>query len=112
SIEQYIRDINVVEEIFLDQTKFLTSSHSNIVKNPDTSPFRYMRDKIIKNQRVVDEAIKRLNLKVWSNDALKELLKLDLFFPKRKMKDFMKEIYFFWESGIIKKHFERSENTF
>lgn len=99
SIEQYLNDIDTAESIFLHQSRYLTSSHSYIVKNPDTIPFSYMRTKIKNNQMRVDEAIKKYNTK-----SVDELLKLDLFFPKRKMKGFLLEIYKFWESGIIRKH--------
>ena len=73
------------------------------------TPFNYMRSKIEKNQTIVDQAI--LSLK--NNNKLKlgieNLLKLDLFFPKRKMKGFLLDIYKFWERGIITKHMERSK---
>jgi glyoxylase-like metal-dependent hydrolase (beta-lactamase superfamily II) len=109
SIPQYLEDINTAESIFLDQAGFLTSSHSYIVKYPDIFPFSYMREKINKNQNLIDHEIMNLkqikDMKVMIND----LLKLDLFFPKKKMKGFLFDIYKFWEFGIISKHLERSE---
>ena len=109
SIEQYLIDITQTESIFLERADFLTSSHSYIVKSPDKTPFIYMREKIAKNQELVDNAIKSHNLTNKSIDTIKFLLNLDIFFPKRKMEDFMLEIYNFWESGIIRKHVERSK---
>jgi glyoxylase-like metal-dependent hydrolase (beta-lactamase superfamily II) len=109
SIDQYIKDIGLAESIFLEKTDLLTSSHSYIVKNPDTTPFTYMRDKIAKNQDLVDQAIRSLKSSGSSEISIKDLLELDLFFPKKKMKGFMLEIYNFWESGIISKHMERSK---
>ena len=109
SIEQYLIDIMQAQLIFLEQANFLTSSHSYIVKSPDKAPFIYMRRKIAKNQKLVDNAIKSHNLTHKSIDTINFLLDLDLFFPKRKMEGFLLEIYNFWESGIIRKHVERSE---
>jgi glyoxylase-like metal-dependent hydrolase (beta-lactamase superfamily II) len=109
SIEQYLKDIDLAETIFLERADYLTSSHSYIIKNPDTTPFRYMREKIEKNQKVIDQAIKSLKLNDNSQFIIESLLELDLFFPKKKMKDFLRKIYRYWESGIIRKHIERSK---
>jgi glyoxylase-like metal-dependent hydrolase (beta-lactamase superfamily II) len=109
SIEQYLQDIDKAESIFLEKAEYLTSSHSYIVKNPDNTPFSYMRNKIAKNQNLVDQAIMSLKLSNDTKDNVKDLLKLDIFFPKSKMSGFMLEIYNFWESGIIRKHLEMSE---
>jgi len=109
SIEQYLIDIMQTELIFLERANFLTSSHSYIIKNPDKTPFIYMRGKIRKNQELVDNAIKSHKLTSKSIDSINYLLNLDLFFPKRKMEGYLLEIYNFWESGIIRKHVERSE---
>ncbi|MFX0010333.1 MAG: MBL fold metallo-hydrolase [Candidatus Hermodarchaeota archaeon] len=111
SLDQYLKDISMAKQIFLHQSDVLTSSHSNIVNNPDITPFTYMRNKIQSNQVKVNQAIKTLNINGFSNESLQELLKLDLFFPKSKMKGFMKEIYNFWESGIIEKHFKKQDNA-
>jgi len=64
SIEQYLKDIEQAESIFLKRANFLTSSHSYIVKSPDKAPFIYMRGKIAKNQELVDNAIKYHNLTI------------------------------------------------
>jgi len=109
SIEQYLIDIEQAELIFLERATFLTSSHSYIVKSPDKAPFIYMREKIAKNQELVDNAIKSHNLTSKSIDTVNYLLSLDIFYPKRKMEGYLLEIYNFWESGIIRKHVERSE---
>jgi len=109
SIEQYLIDITQTELIFLERANFLTSSHSYIVKSPDRAPFIYMREKIAKNQDLVDNAIKSNNLTNKSIDTINYLLNLDIFFPKKKMEGYLLEIYNFWESGIIRKHVKRSE---
>ncbi|MFX1379089.1 MAG: MBL fold metallo-hydrolase [Promethearchaeota archaeon] len=109
SLKQYQKDIDIAESIFLEKADFLTSSHSYIVKNPDLTPFTYMRDKIAKNQIKVDQAIISLKLSNKSQILIQDLLELDIFFPKRKMTGFMLEIYNYWESGIISKHVERSK---
>ena len=110
SITQYLEDINQAESIFLNNAKFLTSSHSYIVKNPDTHPFEYMRTKINENQKKVDKALKISNsLELSEDEAVDILLKMDIFFPKRKLKDFLYEIYSLWESWIIRKHIQRSK---
>jgi len=108
SIEQYLEDITWAEEIFLKKAKFLTSSHGYIVKNPDTTPFEYMREKIRKNQELVDRGLKTINLKLEFEEKIKQLLEMDLIFPKRKMKGFLEDIYRFWEKGFIEKHVKRS----
>jgi len=109
SIDQYSKDIALAELIFLDRANFLTSSHSYIVSNPDKAPFAYMREKIAKNQSLVDEAIINLNVAHKSEIIIRNFLELDLFFPKRKMEGFLLEIYNYWESRIISKHIERSK---
>ncbi|MFX1291700.1 MAG: MBL fold metallo-hydrolase [Promethearchaeota archaeon] len=110
SISQYIEDIKIAENIFIQKAKFLTSSHSYIVKNPDVHPFEYMRGKIKINQDKVDNALNLPNLKEKSeNEVTNELLKMDLFFPKKKLKGVVLEIYRFWESWIIRKHIRRSK---
>lgn len=111
SITQYIEDINNAERIFLNNSKYLTSSHSYIVKYPDNSPFDYMREKIRINQEKVDKALREENLLNKSeNRAVDELLKMDLFFPKKKLKGFVLDIYRFWESWIIRKHIQQNQN--
>lgn len=111
SITQYLEDINHAESIFLNNAKFLTSSHSYIVKNPDTHAFEYMRTKIKENQKKVDRALKISDsLKSSEDETVKQLLKMDIFFPKRKLKDFLFEIYSLWESWIIRKHIQRSKH--
>jgi len=109
SISQYLEDINKAEEIFLQRAKFLTSSHSYIVENPDISPFDYMRKKVSNNQEKVDNALNDSNNTHTSeDDAVQHLLDMDLFFPKSRLKGVIYEIYRFWESWIIRKHIQRS----
>jgi len=108
-ISQYLDDINKAEIIFLEGAKFLTSSHSYVVKAPDKSPFEYMRRKIKENQQKVDKAL--MNIKQTSNfeEKIELLLKKDIFFPKRKMKDFLYKIYSFWEYWILVNHIKMSK---
>ena len=111
SIPQYLEDINNAETFFLTKSKFLTSSHSYIVKNPDTYPFEYMRKKIQKNQKKVDDALKSINFSDMTKKILLEqLLEMDLFFPKKKLKGVVLDIYKFWESWIIRKHMQYSDH--
>ncbi|MBY9004620.1 MAG: MBL fold metallo-hydrolase [Candidatus Lokiarchaeota archaeon] len=109
SIDQYLKDIDLAQSIFLEQAEFLTSSHSYIIENPDITPFLYMREKIEKNQNIIDQAILTLKLENKSKISLEVFLDMDLFFPKKKMDKFRNEIYKYWESGIIHKHIERSK---
>ena len=67
-----------------------------------------MRKKIEENQVKVNSALKTLDHKLTIGEKTEALLKLDIFFPKRKMKGAMLKIYAFWESWIIRKHIERS----
>jgi hypothetical protein len=109
SILQYIEDIKKAREFYIQNAKFLTSSHSYIVNNPDLSPFEYMRKKIKDNQNKVDEALNLLDVsKKPENEVVDKLLKMDLFFPKKKLKGVVFEIYRFWESWIIRKHLYRN----
>jgi len=110
SITQYLDDIDNAESIFENSGKILTSSHSYVIKKPDKTPFDYMRRKIKENQEKVDNALNSLNIHPISVDeAVNELLKLDLFFPKHKMQGFLFEIYTLWESWFIKNHIKRSK---
>lgn len=110
SISQYLKDIDYAELLFLEHAEFLTSSHSYIVKNPDCYPFSYMRSKIKQNQQKVDQALKSISLTLKSeNEIVENLLKKDIFFPKRKLNSFMLKIYTLWESWIIRKHIQRSK---
>ncbi|TFG26049.1 MAG: MBL fold metallo-hydrolase, partial [Promethearchaeota archaeon] len=65
SISQYLDDIANAAFIFLETAKILSSSHSYFVKNPDKTPFEYMRKKIKENQKKVDKAL--LNIKSTPN---------------------------------------------
>lgn len=109
SISQYLDDIDKAEFIFLKGAEFLTSSHSYIVKYPDKTPFEYMRKKIKENQKKVDKAF--LNLKPIQDfeEIVRRLLKKDIFFPKKKMEQSLRQIYHFWESWIITKHLQKSK---
>jgi hydroxyacylglutathione hydrolase len=109
SIEQYFKDIDYAEELFIKRAEYLTSSHSYIVKSPDTNPFDYMRGKIQDKQEIVESRMKSLNLSLQKEEMIEKLLELDIFFPKKKMKDFMLDIYSLWEYWIIRKHIERSQ---
>jgi glyoxylase-like metal-dependent hydrolase (beta-lactamase superfamily II) len=108
SITQYIKDIDMAEMIYRN-IEYLTSSHSYIAKNPDMRPFEYMRRKIKENQQKVDIGL--MNIKSTPNfeEKVKILLKLDIFFPKKKMRGFLREIYTHWESWIITKHLQQSK---
>ena len=69
-----------------------------------------MKEKIRTNQEKVDNALHSLNVHETNEEELtNQLLKMDLFYPKRKMKGFMLEIYRLWESWIIRKHVLRSK---
>ena len=108
SITQYLNDINRAQTIFLQRADFLTSSHAYIIQHPDTTPFSYMRKKIKENQAKVDQALSSLKINNNTEMMVDKLLNLDLFFPKKKLKGFMADLYRYWESKIIKKHLERS----
>ena len=109
SIPQYLKDVDLAEKLFLERAEILTSSHSYIVNNPDITPFSYIRNKIEKNQELVDQAILSLKSIKLNKITTEDLLELDLFFPKKKMRGFLLTIYNLWESWIIKKHVERSK---
>jgi len=109
SITQYLKDIDLTEKMFLKRAEYLTSSHAYIVKHPDTTPFIYMREKIKENQFKVDRALSFLKIGKKSEINMDELLELDIFFPKKKLKGFILDLYRFWESKIITKHLERSK---
>ena len=108
-IGQYLADIQSAESLYANHSKFLTSSHSYVATIPDKKPFDYMRNKIKQNQKKVDYALAKLKPTPNIEDKLKRLLKQDLFFPKRKMKGFLKKIYTHWEYWIILKHIQRSK---
>ena len=109
SITQYLKDIKLVETIFLKKAKYLTSSHAYIIKHPDTSPFIYMREKIRENQNKVDHALSSLEIHKESEINIDEILDLDIFFPKKKLNGFILDLYRYWESKIIIKHLERTK---
>lgn len=110
SISQYIKDIELAEKLFLQKAKFLTSSHSYIIKNPDLTPFEYMRKKIGNNQEIVDKALRYFqDTNLSEKKIIDKLLGKDLFFPKKKLKGVVFDVYRFWESWIIKKHLELSK---
>lgn len=107
SITQYIKDIEEAESLFLQKADFLTSSHGYIIEKPDTTPFKYMKRKLEKNQGIVDQALNELDSNLAIDEIVNELLKQDLFFPKAKMKGFLFDIYMFWESWIIRHHIKQ-----
>ncbi|MBD3212173.1 MAG: hypothetical protein GF311_06140 [Candidatus Lokiarchaeota archaeon] len=104
SIDQYMRDIETVEKIYRKEVDFLTSSHSYIVKKPETRPFKYMRKKIMENEEKIRSGLENRDHEYNSEEKIDKLLEKDLFFPKKKMEGFLKEIYTFWEYWIIKNH--------
>ncbi|MFW9865634.1 MAG: MBL fold metallo-hydrolase [Candidatus Thorarchaeota archaeon] len=111
SLSQYREDIKNAEQIFLENAKFLTSSHSYIVHNPDLSPFKYLKKKIMVNQELVDTAINSKKLTTKSEkEIVDKLLEMDLFFPKKKLKGVVFDIYRFWESWIIRNHLKERRN--
>jgi len=111
SIKQYYKDIELAEKFFMNNAKFLTSSHSYIVNYPDSSPFDYMRKKIQQNQKKVDDALKNFNFtEMTKKILLEQLLEMDLFFPKKKLKGVVLDIYRFWESWIIRKHIQNNDH--
>ena len=109
SISQYIKDIDLAENLFLKSADYLTSSHSYVIKRPNITPFTYMRNKIKQNQEKVDRTIKSLKITNQSEININKFLELDLFFPKKKLKGFILDLYRYWESIIIIKHLQRSE---
>ena len=111
SISKYLNDIDYAESLFLEKANFLTSSHGYIVKKTDTTPFRYMRNKLNNNQWIVDQGLKTLDSHMDNEEKVNALLKRDLFFPKMKMKGFLLDIYYFWESWIIRHHIEQNESS-
>ena len=57
----------------------------------------------------MDQAIITLNESNKFHPDIDSFLELDLFFPKKRMKGFLREIYNYWETGFIIKHIERSK---
>jgi glyoxylase-like metal-dependent hydrolase (beta-lactamase superfamily II) len=106
SIEQYFIDITHAESIYRNKANILTSAHAHIVRDPDTDLFNYMRQKIQTRQQLVDHALQSLSPQPKIEDMVSKLLEMDLFFPKYKIEGFLKDIYSFWESWIIKHHIE------
>lgn len=104
-LDVYQSDINKLEKKFLDDANLMTSSHSYIVYEKNSFPFDYMRTKIEENQKKVQGIIKNSNIgQLSQKDQIQFLLNKDIFFPKAKMKAPLKEIFNFWEKGIIKHH--------
>lgn len=111
SISHYLDDINKAEKIFIQKARLLTSSHSYIIENPDLSPFEYMRKKIESNQDKVDNALSvSAGTQTSEENAVNNLLDMDLFFPKRRLEGVVNDVYRFWESWIIRKHIQRSRD--
>jgi len=61
-----------------------------------------MRNKLNKNQWIVDQGLETLDAHMGLEKKVNELLKRGLFFPKVKMKGFLFEIYFFGNRGLLK----------
>jgi len=110
SIDQYLKDIDHAESIYLEKADILTSAHAHIVREPDTDIFDYMRQKIHTRQQIIDQTLRTLSPQLEIEDRVSKLLEMDLFFPKHRIKGFLKDIYAFWESWIIMHHVEKSEN--
>ena len=82
-----------------------------IVENPDLTPFEYMRKKIESNQEKVDNALNvSAGTQTSEENAVNNLLDMDLFFPKRRLEGVVNDVYRFWESWIIRKHIQRSRH--
>lgn len=108
SIDQYLKDIDHAELVYKEKADFMTSAHAHVVQNPETDIFDYMRLKIYERQQIIDHELENLPPQSTIEDKLSNLLELDLFFPKQRIKGFLKDIYTFWESWIIRHHVKRS----
>ncbi|UYP47718.1 hypothetical protein NEF87_004003 [Candidatus Lokiarchaeum ossiferum] len=105
NLDIYQADITKLEKKFMEEAKIMTSSHSYIVYKKNSFPFDYMRKKIENNQKKVDDAIRTLHIDQLSQkEQLQLLLDQDIFFPKAKMISPLREIFTYWEKGIIKHH--------
>ncbi|TXT61496.1 MAG: hypothetical protein BAJALOKI3v1_780014 [Promethearchaeota archaeon] len=104
SIDRYKRDIEIVEKIYRKNVEFLTSSHGYIVRKPEMTPFNYMTKKFRENEAKIRYGLESQDPEFKLEEKIDKLLKKDLFFPKKKMEGFLKEIYTFWEYWIIKNH--------
>ena len=58
----------------------------------------------------MDQALRSLPPQLVIEAKVSKLLEMDLFFPKHKIKGFLKNIYAFWESWIIKHHLEENND--
>jgi len=110
SIEQYIKDIQKVKNLFQKKCRFLTSSHSYLIRENDKTPFQYMLNKIKENHKKIQNVLKNFDDTHLKNQKIANLAKIlfekDIFFPKKKMKSFLKNIYRLWEYWIIRHHLE------
>ena len=105
SLNRYYRDIDNARSVYTDRANFMTASHGYLVEKPDMSPFDYMEEKIRQNQQKVDSAFKRIDpLPHSKEETFIELLKLDLFYPKKKAYSFMVDIYTLWDYWMIRHH--------
>lgn len=106
SLEQYQKDIDKAEELFMEEAEFLTSSQGYIVEKGDKKPFDYMRRKIKEKQQLINESLLTLNLSTDFEDCVELLLDQDLFFNKRKMKGLLRIVHTSWENWIIRNHLQ------
>ncbi|MCJ7771962.1 MAG: MBL fold metallo-hydrolase [Desulfobacterales bacterium] len=109
SIDQYLKDIDHAEFIFREKAQILTSAHAHVVRQSNTTIFDYMRQKISDRQQIIDHVLQTLDPRLELEDKVSKLLELDLFFPKNKIKGFLKDIYSLWESWIIRHHIQRND---
>ena len=101
--EEYVVDYNVKINALEAKVDSLHSVNDHLVFKIDT-----LNQEINKNQEVEDQAILSLKTTKGNEISTEDLLELDLFFPKKKMRGFLLTIYNLWEYWIIKKHMERS----
>ncbi len=104
-LDVYQADITKLENKFFQDANIMTSSHSYVVYEKTHFPFEYMRNKIKENQKKVNQAISTLKIDHLSHEEqLQFLIKQDIFFPKKRMDSPLKEIFTFWELGLLKHH--------
>ncbi len=112
SLSQYWTDISKIEEKFEELLQkdpdypILTSSHAHVIRGKATKAFDYMRQKIMVNHQNIRTKVQDLNFSDCQQEEkiMENLLLEDIIFPKRKMHDWVRELYTFWEYWQIKLH--------
>ncbi|MHA1491017.1 MAG: MBL fold metallo-hydrolase [Promethearchaeota archaeon] len=99
NLKQYRQSIDKLETLYFSDDYILVPAHGNIYLEKDKNFFNRIRAKINSNGTKILNAISKTTLK-----TIKELVLDKVLNPQKKFIPMIKELYLFWDGGMIFHH--------